>query len=123
MRPAVLSIARERLVSSVRNAVLAHAGYGVIPATSIDIALDVLRRRHVCAMVVGHSMDLRERRLLCREAHKHGVPAMVLDPYGQPCDDGCEMHMNPLDGPELLLDALESLVRREHAFCFDPSHC
>jgi hypothetical protein len=89
----------------------------------MDTALDVLRRRHVCAMVVGQSMNLNERRLLCREAHKYGVPTMVLDPYEQPCDDDCEMHLNPLDGPELLLDALELLVRREHIVCLSPLHC
>jgi hypothetical protein len=89
----------------------------------MDTALDVLRHRHVCAMVVGQSMNVRERRLLCREAHKYGVPAMVLDPYEQPCDDDCEMHFNPLDGPESLLDALELLVRREHSLCLSPLHC
>jgi hypothetical protein len=32
-------------VSPLRNAVLAHAGYGVIPATSFESALKILRRR------------------------------------------------------------------------------
>jgi hypothetical protein len=112
MRPAVLSIAKERLASPTRNAVIAHAGYGVIPATSIASALDVLRRRHVCAMVVGTSMNDGERHLLCSEAHKRGVPALVLDPYGQPCNQDCDMCVNPLDGPEQLLLALKSLLRR-----------
>jgi DNA-binding NtrC family response regulator len=123
MRPTVLSIASERLVSPLRNAVLAHAGYAVIPATSITSALKILRHRHVCAMVVGQSMDRMERRLLCSEAHKYGVPAMVLDPYGQEGDDNCEMHLNPLDGPELLLDALDSLVRRGHELCLPRAGC
>src|SRR5690348_17864958 len=117
MRPAVLSIAKERLVSPLRNAVLAHAGYGVIPATSFDSAIKILRRRHVCVMVIGQSMELRERRALCSEAHKLGVPGVVLDSYGQQYEDGCLMHINPLDGPETFLDALASLLQRDHLAC------
>jgi|SRR6185503_1425320 len=123
MRPAVLSIARERFVSPLRNAVLAHAGYGVIPVTSFEAALNILRRRHIAAMVIGQSMDLRERRVLCSEAHKLGIPSVVLDPYGQPCDDQCQLHMNPLDGPELFLDALASLLKRGPMPCAAGAHC
>ena len=123
MRPAVLSIAKERLASPTRNAVMAHAGYGVIPATSISSALDVLRRRHVCAMVVGPSVNDGERLLLCSEARRRGVPALVLDPYSHPCDEHCDMRVNPLDGPEQLLKALKSLLRRGHEFCFAPVRC
>jgi len=116
MRPAVLSIAKERLVSPLRNAVLAHAGYGVIPATSFDSALKILRRRHVCAIVIGQSLESRERRALCMEAHKRGIPSVVLDPYS--CEDDCLLHLNPLDGPEMFLDALASLLQRNHVPCY-----
>lgn len=118
MRPAVLSIAKERLVSPLRNAVLAHAGYGVIPATSFDSALKILRVRHVCAIVIGQSLESRERRALCTEAHKLGVPSMVLDPDGLPWEDDCLLHVNPLDGPEMFLDALASLLQRDHVACY-----
>lgn len=117
MRPAILSIARERFVAPLRNAVLAHAGYGVIPATSFEAALKILKRRHVCALVIGQSMEPRERRVLCSEAQKRGIPAMILDPYGQPSNNS-ELHVNPLDGPEMLLDALASLLKRGHMACF-----
>jgi DNA-binding LacI/PurR family transcriptional regulator len=117
MRPAVLSIAKERLVSPLRNAVLAHAGYGVIPATSFDAALKILKRRRVNAVVIGHSMDKKERRALCSEAHKLGVPAVVMDPYDQSSDDGCGLHVNPLDGPETFLSVMAALVRRKHRAC------
>lgn len=117
MRPAILSIAKERLVSPLRNAVLAHAGYGVIPATSFDAALKILKRRRVNAVVIGHSMDREERRILCSEAHKLGVPSVVMDPYDQPAEDACELHVNPLDGPETFLRVLASLVRRKHQAC------
>lgn len=104
-------------MSPLRNAVLAHAGYGVIPVTSFDSALKILRRRHVCVMVIGQSMEKRERRALCSEAHKLGVPGVVLDSYGQEHDDDCLLHVNPLDGPEAFLDALAALLQRDHLAC------
>ncbi|MGE5324210.1 MAG: hypothetical protein ACM3SW_15185 [Actinomycetota bacterium] len=115
MRPAVLSIAKERSVSPLRNAVLAHAGYGVIPATSFDSALKILRRRHVCAIVIDQSLESREQRALCAEATQMGIPSMVLDPYSW--EDDCLLHVNPLDGPEMFLDALASLLQRDHMAC------
>lgn len=118
MRPAVLSIAKERVVSPLRNAILAHAGYGVIPATSFGSALNILRRRHVCAIVIGQSIDSRERRALCTEAHKLGIASMVLDVYEQSGEDDCLLHVNPLDGPEMFLDALASLLQRDHMVCY-----
>ena len=112
MRPAVLSIATERVVSPIRNAGLAHAGYGVIPATSTEYALRVLRGRHVCALVVGHSISGNERRALCQEAHRMGVPSVVLDPYDLEAGDQSELHVNPLDGPEVFLQAVATQVAR-----------
>lgn len=117
MRPAVLSIAKERLVFPLRNAILAHAGYGVIPATTFDSALAILRRRRVSAMVIGQSMDQRERRALCSEAHKLGVPSVVMDPYDQTGENGCELHINPLDGPERFLDVIAALIRKRDQPC------
>ena len=117
MRPAVLSISRERVLAPIRNAVLAHAGYGVIPVTNTESALRVLHGRHVCAVVVGHSVADQERRMLCVEAHRLGVPAIVLDPYEQVASDNPGAYVNPLDGPENLLDILADLVKREHLPC------
>ncbi len=111
MRPAVLSIATERVVSPLRNAVLAHAGYGVIPATSTEYALRVLRQRHVCALVVGHQILGSDRRALCQEAHRLGVPAVVLDPYDQTGNQS-ELHVHPLDDPEVFLQAVATQVAR-----------
>ena len=38
----------------------------------------------------------------------------VLDPYDQRDEDESELHVNPLDGPEAFLDALASLMQRDH---------
>jgi hypothetical protein len=117
MRPAILSISTDGVLAPIRNAVLAHAGYGVIPVTSAASALNVLRARHVCAMIIGNSVSSADRRLLCSEALRHGVPSVVLDPYEQAGEGKSELHINPLEGPEVFLDALASIVQRDHLVC------
>ena len=59
MRPSVLSISAERVLAPIRNAVLAHAGYGVIPVSTVEAALKILRARHVCAIVIANSVPVR----------------------------------------------------------------
>lgn len=117
MRPAVLSISEERVLAPIRNAVLAHAGYGVIPVFTIEAALKVLRARHVCAIVIGNSVPLQDRRRLCTEGHDLRIPSVVLDPYEQSSDDESEVHVNPLDGPEVFLDVLAHSMQRDHRPC------
>jgi hypothetical protein len=114
MRPAVLSISAERVLAPIRNAVLAHAGYGVIPVSSAAAALKILHARHVCAIVIANSIPVLERRQVCSEGHSLNVPTVVLDPYDQSGEDESELHVNPLDGPEAFLDALATLMQRDH---------
>jgi len=114
MRPAVLSISTERVLAPIRNAVLAHAGYGVIPAVTTESALDILQRRHVCAIIIGNSISAVERHRLCIEGQKLGVASIVLDPFDQIAEVKSEVHVNPLDGPEVFLDVLASVVHRDH---------
>lgn len=114
MRPSVLSISAERVLAPIRNAVLAHAGYGVIPVSSVEAALTILRVRHVCAIVIANSVPVQERRRVCSVGHNKHVPSVVLDPYDQKDEDESELHVNPLDGPEVFLDALASLMQRDH---------
>jgi hypothetical protein len=105
------------VLAPIRNAVLAHAGYGVIPVSTTESALKVLRHRHVCAMIIGQSVSPLERQALCSEGVRRRVPSVVLDPYEQPGDDQSELHINPLDGPEAYLDALATLMQRDHGVC------
>lgn len=64
-------------------------------------------------MIIGHSVGVRDQQQLCAEARKLGVPAVVMDPYEQVPRGGLEVHVNPLDGPEMFLDALATLVGRD----------
>lgn len=116
MRPAVLSISEERVAGPIRNTVLAHAGYGVIPASTAKSALRILNRRHVCGMVIASSVSEEDRRLLCSEGRKRGVASVILDPYG-PLNSGQDAHFNPLDGPEAFLKVLAAEIQRHHLRC------
>jgi hypothetical protein len=80
----------------------------------VEAALIILRARHVCAIVIANSVPIPERRRVCSEGHIKRVPSVVLDPYDQRDEDESELHVNPLDGPEVFLDALASLMQRDH---------
>jgi DNA-binding response OmpR family regulator len=109
-KPAILSVAVETAAEQTRNALLAHAGYHVIPADSLESALEALSSRHISAMVISHTLDSNECRALTGEARRRGVPLLVLDPYDHHPEDKMEIHVNPLDGPEVFLSALAALV-------------
>ena len=115
MRPAILSFSQEKVLSPIRNAVLAHAGYGVIPVSSIDAAMRILTTRHVCAVIVGQAISDNERHIVCQQARLLGVPAVVLDPYELLHDDAAQAHANPLDGPENFLNTLATVVKANHS--------
>jgi hypothetical protein len=82
--------------------------------SSVEAALRILRIRHVCAIVIANSVPILERRRVCSEGQTLHVPSVVLDPYDQSGDDESGLHVNPLDGPEAFLDALASLMQRDH---------
>jgi hypothetical protein len=123
MQPAILSVARETLASPIRNAVLARAGYIVIPAFSAASALRILHQRHVCAMIIAHCVPGHDCRVLCSEGQRRGVPSVVLDPYEQMGSDWRELHISPLEGPQGFLDALATLIVHNRQVCITGEHC
>jgi hypothetical protein len=92
--------------------VLAHAGYAVIPAYTAEKAIEVLQNRHVSAMVIGHSIALKDRQRLCSEGLKLGIPAVVLDKAVQSRDCTRELHIDPLEGPEMVLEAIATVLAK-----------
>jgi hypothetical protein len=112
MRSFILSVSADRWLTPLRNAVLAHAGYAVIPSLSTESALDVLQNRHVSAMVIGHSIPQHERQRLCSEGRRHGIPAVVLDRNVQASDMAREIHIDPSDGPEAFLKAIATVLAK-----------
>jgi hypothetical protein len=110
MRSFILSVSADRWLTPIRNTVLAHAGYAVIPSLSAEAAMQVLLNRHVSAMVIGHSIPPHDRQRLCSEGRRHGVPAVVLDRNTQVSDVAREIHVDPSDGPEAFLNAIAALL-------------
>ena len=114
MRSFILSVSADRHLTAIRNTVLAHAGYAVIPATSAQMAMQMLEQRKVSAMVIGNSISSAERRRLCVEGKKRGIPAVVLDQYEIVVDSSLEVHVDPLDGPEIVLEAVAKVLGKSN---------
>lgn len=112
MRSFILSVSGDRWLTPLRNAVLAHAGYAVIPAYTAEKAIEVLQHRHVSAMVIGHSIALKDRQRLCSEGLKLGIPSVVLDNATHGRDRTRELHIDPLEGPEIVLEAIATVLAK-----------
>lgn len=110
MRSFILSVSSDRWLTPIRNTVLAHAGYGVIPSVSAETAIEVLSNRYVSAMVIGQSVSLRDRQRLCSEGRRQGVRAVVLDRHLRSADSTRELYVDPGDGPEVFLEAVATVV-------------
>lgn len=111
MRSFILSVSGDRWLTPLRNAVLAHAGYAVIPAYTAEKAIEVLQHRHVSAMVIGHSIRLQDRERLCSEGTRRGVPSVILDHTLQG-KHSREVHIDPLEGPETVLKAIADVLAK-----------
>jgi hypothetical protein len=105
MRSFILSVSADRWLTPIRNALLAHAGYAVIPALTVEAAMEVLLKRRVSAMVIANTVPPRDRHRLSIEGKKRGVPAVILDGGGAP-GTAVEVYVDPSEGPEILLSAL-----------------
>jgi len=112
MRSFILSVSADRWLTPIRNTVLAHAGYAVIPAYTADAALQVLLNRHVSAMLIGQSIPVRDQRRLSSEGRRLGIPSVILDRSGQTADSTAELHVDPSDGPEAFLSAIASALQK-----------
>src|SRR5262249_53641887 len=112
MRSFILSVSADRWLTPIRNTVLAHAGYAVIPALSAEMATAVLSKGHVSAMLIAHSIPVKERQRLCAEGRRRGVPSVVLDRGEQAPESLDEVHVDPSDGPEAFLGALAKALKK-----------
>lgn len=112
MRSFILSVSGDRWLTPLRNAVLAHAGYAVIPAYTAEKAIEVLQHRYVSAMVIGHSIAVPDRERLCSEGMRRGVPSVILD-HGGNGHHPREVHIDPLEGPETVLEAIAGVLANQ----------
>jgi hypothetical protein len=105
MRSFILSVSADRRLTPIRNAVLAHAGYAVIPALTVEAAMEVLLKWRVSAMVIANTIPPGDRHRLSTEGQKRGVPTVILE-GGEGPGTAVEMYVDPSEGPEILLSVL-----------------
>lgn len=82
--PRILSVSFDNLTGIARNALLAHAGYAVSPATSTARAFELLELWQFDLVIIGDTVPQAERRLLFLEINrKFGAPVLLMD-SGEP---------------------------------------
>jgi len=57
MRPTLLSVGTNHTLLGLRNAILARAGYAVVPVKTCARAIQAIGTRHLDAAIVGHSLS------------------------------------------------------------------
>ena len=78
--PRILSISFDSIVGMARNAMLAHAGYAVSPATSTTRAFELLNAMRFDLVIIGNTVPPAERRLLFLEIkRKFNAPILLMD--------------------------------------------
>lgn len=112
-RPKVLSVCDNKLLASaLRNAVLAHARYAVVPAICEQQAMCCLAQHDIDLVIVGHKFPAADKHRLIRglRATKNVPVLAVYAGIPDPQIDADEQ-VGALDGPELLLAAASALIQ------------
>ena len=115
-RPIVLSVCDSNLLASaLRNAVLARAGYAVIPVSREEQAICYLAQHEIDLVIVGHKFPSAEtRRLLRRLRATKNVPVLTVYAEGPDPRIKSDEQVGALDGPEQLLAAASALIQHRH---------
>jgi DNA-binding NtrC family response regulator len=79
--PRILSVSFDNLSGIARNAMLAHGGYAVSPATSTTRAFELLDKLRFDLVIIGATVPEAERRLLYLEIKRKypEVPVMLMN--------------------------------------------
>lgn len=105
----ILSVGYERAGLLLRNWVLERAGYYVLPATSKDQALSLLRLQH-CDLVVIAGTIPKEHVLEIVSAAPKSLPILSMFGGTRIEVDGITAYMPLLDGPEVMLSTVRQLL-------------
>jgi PAS domain-containing protein len=105
----ILSVGYERAGLLLRNWVLERAGYYVLPATSKDQALSLLRLQHCDLLVIAGTIP-KEHVAEIVNATPKSVP--ILSMFGGTRVEvaGITAYMPLLDGPEAMLNTVRQLL-------------
>jgi DNA-binding response OmpR family regulator len=94
-----------------RNAMLAHAGYAVSPATSTTRAFELLNALRFDLVIIGYTVPLAERRLLFLEIkRKFNAPILLMDAAEADPLMRAEAHIPESSTPKELMAAVSAMV-------------
>lgn len=109
--PRVLSISFDNIVGMGRNAMLAHAGYAVSPATSSTRAFELLHALQFDLVIIGNTVPLAERRLLFLEIkRKFNAPILLMDAGEADPMMRADAHIPESSSPAELMAAVAAMV-------------
>ena len=117
----VLCVGQQRQLLAIRDTVLRSEGYRVIEAYTADDALRIFASTDVDVVVICHSLPVssRKRLVLAMKEMRPLTPVVALhEAYNYITE--ADQSVDQLAGPEVLLEAVSSLlkkpVRKEHTY-------
>ena len=119
----VLCVGQQRQLLSIRDTVLRSEGYSVIEAYTADDALRIFASADVDVVVICHSLPVQSRRRLV-EAMKAARPLTPVVALHEAYDyiTEADQSVDQLGGPEVLLEALSSLLKKPVQSVHQSSH-
>lgn len=113
----VLSVSRDPMLLTSRNAILQQAGYTVETTMKTSEALEIVRNGRVDAVVLGDSVSYAERNALAQAIREIApkLPILVLKLASEVPPPEATSWMDSLDGPEALLAKLSEILRASDA--------
>jgi PAS domain S-box-containing protein len=105
----ILSVGYERAGLLLRNWVLERAGYYVLPATSKDQALSLLRLQRCDLVIIAGSIPKEHLAQIVSAAPK-GLPILSMFGGARIEAAGISAYMPLLDGPEVMLNTVRQLL-------------
>ncbi|MGI9100914.1 MAG: hypothetical protein ACR2IF_00590 [Terriglobales bacterium] len=110
----ILQLGSDALLSDARATVLENAGYEVLVARSLPVALRHLRTRQVDLILICHSVeDLEVSIQEFRRNNRHAPIALVhVGGLTQPSRSAANVLIDGLRGPEHLLAQIGNIIGR-----------
>ena len=115
--PRILSVSFDNLSGIARNAMLAHGGYAVSPATSTTRAFELLDTLRFDLVIIAASVPEAERRLLYLEIKRKyaDVPVMLMNTGELDPMIRARAHIPADAPPEEMMRTVASIIPIKHA--------
>jgi len=111
----ILCISFDGLVSEGRCRSLKDAGYEVTATINVNEGMELLNRKKLDAVIIGHRFSTEEKRLLAEQAKKAGIPVVLVCGATSESSIPATSRVYALEGGAGLLSALSRLFVAETA--------